>query len=162
MISSTGGFSWGGVLCWDGVSGCRVCGGVDKDWGVVYGELGDIGCYLGGELCEGGIGWDLGGSRELNWVGGGSCLWSGVGGEFGGVGWSRVGGVGGSRMGWVGWSRVGWVGWSRVGGVGWSRVGGVGGSRVGGVGGSRVGWVGWSRVGGVGGSRVLGGVDRSR
>ena len=40
-------------------------------------------------------------------VGGGSCLWSGVGGELGGVGWSMVG--------WVGWSRVGWVGWSRVG-----------------------------------------------
>ena len=76
MISSTGGFGWDGVLCRDGVSGCRVCGGVDKDWGGVDRELGggrvlgDIGWDVGGELCEGGIGWDLGGSRELNWVGG--------------------------------------------------------------------------------------------
>ena len=73
MITSTGGdggLGWGGVLCWDGVSGCRVCDGVDKDWG-------------GGRVL-GDIGWDLGG--ELNWVGGGSCLWSGVGGELGGVG----------------------------------------------------------------------------
>ena len=64
------------------MSGCRVCGGVDKDWGEVDRELGGgrvlggIGWDLGG---EGGIEWDLGGSRELNWVGGGSCLWSGVG-----------------------------------------------------------------------------------
>ena len=63
--------------------------------------LGGIGWDLGGELWESGIGWDLGGSRELNWVGE-------VGGELGGVHWSRVG----------------WVGWSRVGGVGWSRVAG--------------------------------------
>ena len=31
------GWGWGGFLCWDGVSGCRVCGGVDKDWGEVDG-----------------------------------------------------------------------------------------------------------------------------
>ena len=130
MISSTGRFGWGGVLCWDGVSGCRVCGGVDKDWGEVDRELG------GGRVLRD-IG--LGGSRELKWVDGGSCMWSGVG-------WSRVG--------WVGWSRVSGVG-GELGGVGWRGVGGVGGSRVlGGVGWSRVGWVGWSRVGGVGGSRV--------
>ena len=101
--------------------------GVDKDWGEVDRELGGgrvlgyIGWDLGGELCEGGIEWDLGGSRELNWVGGCSCLWSGVGGELGGVGWSRVGGVDGSRV-------LDGVGSSRLlGGVGWSRVGGVGG-----------------------------------
>ena len=26
-IPSTGGLGWGGVLCWDGVRGCRVCVG---------------------------------------------------------------------------------------------------------------------------------------
>ena len=64
-----GGFGWGGVLCWDGVSGCRVCGGVDKDWGGVDREL-------GGELC--GVGEELGGvgSSRMGWVG-----------------WSRVSGV---------------------------------------------------------------------
>ena len=70
MIPSTSGFGWGGVLCWDGVSGCRVCGGVNKDWGEVDGELGG-----GGVLGDMGVA---------------SCLWSGVG-------WNRVGWIDWSR-----------------------------------------------------------------
>ena len=53
------------------MSECRVCGGDDKHWGEVDGELGwgmvlgGIGWDLGGELHEGGIEWDLRGEQGV-------------------------------------------------------------------------------------------------